>query len=345
MFLLWRNQKTRRKVVRKNSKGSPEGTAGSNMISNIPRAKIGDSVSIIQRMLLKKSKEFNTLDYIYVVNEKNVLRGIVSVKELLQAPKSMKVEKIMKRKLVTVKPFAHQERVVYLAMKHKIKAVPVVDKKNRFLGVVSHDTILEIFHNETQEDILKLAGIRHTIKELEVNTASSSKMIKARLPWLVIGLLGGVVAANVVGLFEDTLNTYISLAMFIPVLVYMSDAVGTQTETIFIRSMALDPKLQMKKYFLRECKVGLFIALFCGIILSVITAYGWGLPLLGLIIGVSMFFGIFAAMLVATLLPWVLKELKADPAMGSGPFATIITDITTLFIYFTIASLLIKYFA
>lgn len=314
------------------------------MVSNVPRAKIGQSVADVQRMLLKKSKEFRTLDYIYVVNGNDVLRGVVSVKEVLQSPKEAKVEKIMKRDLVAVRPLAHQERIVYLAMKHNIKAVPVVDKNNRLLGIVPHDTILDIFHREAQEDILKLAGVHQENKEMELIKASPSKMIRARLPWLIFGLLGGVLAANVVGFFESTLSAYLSLAMFIPALVYMSDAAGTQTETIFIRSMALNPKLRAKAYIWREAKVGLFIAIVCGALLSVIAMYGWSQPLLGVIVGTSMFFGIFAAVLIATLIPWVLKKLKTDPAMGSGPFATIVTDITTLFIYFSIASLLIKHF-
>lgn len=327
------------------TKRYPENTAGGKMVTSVPYAKIGESVAHIQEMLIKKAKDFRTLDYIYVVNGSGVLRGVVSVKEVLQAPKRARIEKIMKRKTIAAHSMTHQERVVYLAMKYNIKAVPVVDKDGHMLGIVPYNTILDIFHTEAQEDIMKLAGVQpHNHREMEVCSASCPKMLRARLPWLIFGLLGGVLAANVVGFFESTLSAYLSLAMFIPVLVYMSDAVGTQTETLFIRSIALNPKLQIRNYILRECKVGLLIAVVCGLMLSVIAIYGWGPPLFGVIVGTAMFFGIVSAVIIATLFPWLLKKLKTDPAMGSGPFATVVTDITTLFIYFSIASLLIKYF-
>ena len=178
----------------------------------------------------------------------------------------------MDKKLVVAHPQTNQRRVVYLALLHCIKAVPVVDKKNRLLGIVPYDHILKIF----------------------------------------------------------------------PVLVYMSDAVGTQSEALIIRSIALDPELPIKSYVLREFKIVGILALTCGVLIGIVALIGWG-TYLGLIVGFSMFLSIIAAVSIPTLLPLAFRRLIYDPAIATGPFATLISDIVTLAIYFSVAILFIDY--
>jgi magnesium transporter len=327
-----------------NKKTFPLDTAGERMITTIPYVKIGQSISDIQEKLLKTAKNFKTLDYVYVIDEENVLKGVASIKEILQSPKNLKIEKVMKRKLVVAHSLMHQETVVQLALTNNIKAVPVVDKDNHLLGIVPYDTILQIFHEEVHEDIFKSAGIHRPERGLNVIKASTSKMLKVRLPWIIVGLVGGIIAASIVGNFENVLSTYLVLAMFMPVLVYMSDAIGTQSETLIVRSMALDPKFSIKTYLSKEFKVAIYLASVCAIFLAVTAMLGWGVYLLGIVIGLSMFLSIIVAVLVATFLPLMLRKLKLDPAVATGPFATVITDILTLAIYFGVASVLIGYF-
>jgi magnesium transporter len=169
-------------------------------------------------------------------------------------------------------------------------------------------------------------------------------MIKSRLPWLILGVFGGTVAASVISGFEEVLSQVLALAAFIPVLVYMSDAVGTQSEALIIRSIALEPKLPLKSYIIREFKIAAALALICGILISLVAAVGWTNPYLGVIVGFSMFFSIIVAVLISTLLPLGFRKLNSDPAIATGPFATMISDIATLAIYFTVAILFLEYF-
>ena len=322
-------------------KEAPQSSAASKMISAIPCVQTKTTIAEIEKMLLKKVKSLDSIDYVYVTDKRNVLKGVISIKEIYRNPKSTAVEKIMERNLVTVHPLTDQERIVYLALKHGIKSVPVVDKEGCLLGIVPYDTILQIFNQEVHEDIFRFGGLYHKLgKEFNTITASASKMIKTRIFWLLIGLIGGSIAAYIVSYFEDVLSSYLILAAFIPVLVYMSDAAGTQSETLIVRGTALDPKLSIRKWLAREIVVALSLSIMCGTILSIISILGWGGDLvLGRIIGISMFLSIIGGVMISTLFPLLLEKLKIDPAIAAGPFATIISDIMTLTIYFTVASI------
>ncbi|MCS7123105.1 MAG: magnesium transporter [Candidatus Aenigmarchaeota archaeon] len=324
----------------------PPKTAGSQMITAVPTVKIGVTVNDLRRIILKNTKIFDTIDYIYVVDKNNVLSGVISIKELLSASENIKVEKLMKKNIVYVYPYTPQERVVYLALSNGIKAVPVVDKEKHFLGIVPYDTILRIFNEEVGEDIFRFGGImfHRDEKGISMITTSTLTMVKSRLPWLILGVIGGIVAASIVSIFENTLATLLALAAFIPSMVYLTDAAGTQSEALIIRAMALNPKISIKTYLIREFKVAFFLALICGLILSLISGIGWKNLLLGSIVGVSMFLGMWAGILISTLLPIFFKKINIDPAAASGPFATLLSDITTLTIYFVVALVFLNYF-
>ena len=323
----------------------PPNTAGSRIITAFPRVKIGEKIKDLEPMLLTTADAFETIDYVYVVDDDDVLRGVISIKEFYASAKDATVEAIMQKKLVVAHPLTHQERLVYLALSHKIKAIPVVDRENRLLGIVPYDTILQIFNQEVREDIFKFGGIFHKVgKEYTTIKSSALTMVKTRLPWLIIGVLGGTITASIVSSFEHVLNTLLALAAFAPVLAYLSDAVGTQSETLTVRSIALDPKLALKSYFAREFAVAISLALACGLLLSIIAFVGWRNSTLGLIVGLSMFLSIISAVLISTGFPFLFKKVNLDPAIASGPFATMISDVATLTIYFTVASTLLASF-
>lgn len=322
----------------------PLKTARSKIITTFPRVETGEKIRDVEKMLLDKANKFDTIDYVYVVDDNSVLKGVVSIKELHASNKEASVEEVMRKKLVVAHPLTHQERLVYLALSNRIKAIPVVDKQNRLLGIVPYDAILQIF-NEVREDIFKFGGIFHKVgKEYTTIKSSALTMIKARLPWIIIGVLGGTITASIISSFEHVLNTLLALAAFAPVLAYLSDAVGTQSETLTVRSIALDPKLSLKSYFVREFAVALSLALACALLLSTIALVGWQNSTLGLIVGLSMFLSIISAVLISTGFPFLFKRANLDPAIASGPFATMISDVTTVTIYFSIASILLAFF-
>ena len=327
------------------NKRYPPDAAGSRLVTAFPRVKIGEIIKDVENMLLDKADAFDTIDYVYVVDNDEVLKGVISIKEVHASNKDANVEEIMKKKLVFSHPLTHQERIVYLALSNKIKAIPVVDREKRLLGIVPYDTILQIFNEEVREDIFKFGGIFHKVgKEYTTIKSSAGTMIKTRLPWLIIGVLGGTITASIISSFEHVLNTLLALAAFAPVLAYLSDAVGTQSETLTVRAIALDPKLSLKAYFVREFAVALALALACGLLLSTIALLGWQNSVLGLIIGFSMFLSIISAVFISTGFPFLFKKVNLDPAIASGPFATMISDVATVTIYFSVASLLLAFF-
>lgn len=328
------------------NKRFPLNTAGSRMVTAFPRVQVGENIREVERMLVEKARTFDTLDYVYVTDEHNVLHGVISIKELLGVSrKDVKVEELMKKDLVVTHPLTPQERMVYLALSHGIKAIPVVDKRRRLLGIVPYDTILQIFNEEVREDVFKFGGIFHKVgKEFATINSPASVMIKTRLPWLIIGVLGGTITASIVSSFESVLSTLLALAAFAPVLAYISDAVGTQSETLTVRSIALDPKLALKSYFLRELLVAVSLALVCGFLIAGVAFIGWHNPLLGVIVGLSMFLSIFAAVFISTSFPFLFKKLDVDPAIAAGPFATMISDIATVAIYFSVAFMFLAHF-
>jgi magnesium transporter len=327
------------------NKGYPPDTAGSRIITAFPQVKIGEKIRDIEKMLLDKANGFDTIDYVYVVDDNSVLKGVFSIRELHSSDKEANVEGIMKKELVVARPLTHQERIVYLALSNKIKAIPIVDREKHLLGIVPYDTILQIFNEEVREDIFRFGGIFHKVgKEYTTIKSPARTMIKTRLPWLVIGVFGGAITASIISSFEHILSTLLALAAFAPVLAYLSDAVGTQSETLTVRSIALDPKLSLKSYFVREFAVALSLASACGLLLSAIAIVGWQNSILGLIVGLSMFLSIISAVFISTGFPFLFKKVNLDPAIASGPFATMISDVTTVTIYFSIASLLLVSF-
>lgn len=308
------------------------------MIGNVPVIHPEATIAEVEDLLLKKTKEFETVNYIYITDRENKLKGAVSIKEIFRSSKSTKVSQVMSKELITVHPHTHQETAAILAIKYSLKAIPVIDAEGRFLGVLPSDVISNVLHEEHVEDLMRFAGI-HSFHDQAKNIIKASVWIhiKKRLPWLILGLLGGVVAAGVVSFFEEAIQTQLILAAFIPLIVYMADAVGTQTETIYIRSLALEHNLNTAKYIFREMKIGLSIGVILGLIISIISYWWTGSATIGIVLGLSIFITNLVAVIVAMFLPWLFSKFKLDPAFASGPFATVVQDILSLVIYFAIA--------
>lgn len=298
----------------------------------------------VKKSIMDNTKEFEVIDDVYVVDKNNILEGVVSLKELLQTTNETKLETIMKTNVVSVRYHSHQERIIQLALKNDLKAIPVVNKENHLLGVIPHDVILDIFHHEFRQDILSSGGIHHKVKEIEEITTPVSRLIKARLPSLILGLLGGLVAAFIVSGFEEVLKSYLVLAAFMPVMIYLSDAVGTQSQTLIVRMISMEPKFSLKRYLTREIKIGASLGAIFAILLFIATILGWGPIYLGIIIGIAMFVSMLTQAFLATYLSIILAKFHVDPAVASGPIATIISDITTVIAYFSIASILLENF-
>ena len=326
-----------------NNKKFPNESAGRKMIEQVPLCYLDNTILDVRKMLLKEMKNLETINYIYVVNKNRKLVGVFSIKEIFRSPEKTLIKEITEKEVVKVRPYADQEKVAILALENNLKSIPVVDKNSKLLGVVPSDIILDILHSENVEDFLKMAGINSPLQK--ILKGSAFYLFKVRIPWLILGLLGGIVGATIIAFFEGPLKENFILASFIPLILYMSGAVGNQTEILLIRNMAIDNKISVWKYFFRELWTSLFIALILASLLFLISLFFFNAPYyISIILSSSLFIGIFVSVLIGVFMPYILKGFGKDPAIGSGPFSTITRDVLSLIIYFTIANYLLILF-
>jgi len=291
---------------------------------------------VIKTIRSRKRKHY--IYYVYVVDDNGKLVGVASMRDLLLASSNEKLENIMKRNVIRVLYSAPAREVVRIIKDNNLLAIPVTDEEGRLLGIVTADDAMEAMESETAREMDIMAGI----SPLEnVVGARIISLAKARLPALLFGFIGTMLMVYVVSSFETTLQKYLPLAFFMPLLVYLSDATGTQSESMTIRALALDPKLPLSKYILKQFKSGIIISSVVAVFCYAIASFIWGVKF-GVIIGLALFISMNFSNLTASLLPIIYKRvLKVDPAGISGPLDTILSDISTLMIYFLVASLLI----
>ena len=299
-----------------------------------------EKVSHVLKTIREDRKDWPNSENIFVVNSDKKLIGIIDFNKLVNSKPDARLEEIMSRKFEAITDHSHQYHVARLAIKRGAETIPVIDQQGVFLGIIDAGQTLKILHEEHIEDLMRFSGIMANEAEFDTAKISSQKMVIQRLPWLILGLLGGIFATKVVSLFDHTLEKELSLACFIPVIVYINAAVGAQTQTILVRSLSFE-KVDIKRFLFKELRVVLIM----GFVLSIsITAFAFLWLKEGSIapiIGLSMFAGVLSSAVVGTLIPTALSHFKKDPAIGTGPFATVIQDILSLVIYFTIANLLL----
>lgn len=317
-------------------------TAGRIMTENIPVANTKATVGDIEKLILKKINDFDTINYIYITTDQGILKGVISIKELYKQTKDTCIGKIMKKDLVIVRAGTHQERIAYKALKHNIKSVPVVDKEGKFLGIVQSDNILKTLYNEVQKDILKFAGVGGSEKTFEgTMTISVFRSFINRFPWLFMGLCGGILIAQIIGGFEEILSENIVIATFIPLIVYMASAAGTQMSTLITRDLAINPNFKFFKYFFKQLFVVILIALSASIIFFIINLSIYSHIKIGIILCVAMFVSIISSIFTGLMIPYALNLFKFDPANAGGPVGTIMQDTLSVFIYFLVVKMLL----
>jgi magnesium transporter len=325
----------------------PARSAGREMIHDVPVARAGQTVAQVKAMIQTHIRKFSTIIYVYVVDDENHLIGLLSIRELFEQKPSAEIRSVCtRRNLVSVHPWHPRERIAYLALARNLKAVPVIDKAGELLGVVPPDALLRILHVEMHEDQLHMAGIHHRGVHHEqmfdnILKISVWRSLLHRFPWLLLGLGGGLLAAGVIGFFEETLHKTLLLAAFIPLIVYMSDAVGTQMEAFIIRDLAMDRKLRFGAYFLRQFLIVAALGIAFGALLFVSAGLFYGDIRLAGVISFSLFAAIVSSVFTGLIVPYLFSRIRFDPANASGPTATIIQDLLSVIIYFSVATLLL----
>jgi magnesium transporter len=316
-------------------------TAGSIMTTDVPTclpfATAGQVLKLLTNPLWDEAR------HVFVLDKNGALVGVVHIARLIRHAATTQVAKLMHPVMATLSPEDDQEKAIFLAVKNDLDVIAVVDKSRTFLGVVSAKAIIDIMHDEHLEDILLSAGIRHAkgADIVKLATARFVPIISSRAPWLIVGAVVGVGLGFVSSWFESSLEKSIALAYFIPVVAYIADSVGTQSEAITVRALAT-LKLRYGSYLVREVAIGFIL----GLVLGTIGFLGaWfisqSLPI-GLVVGISLVVASTAATGLASLVPITFKKLGKDPALGSGPIATALQDVISIILYFTIAFIVLR---
>lgn len=292
-----------------------------------------------------------TVYYLYVTDADGRLVGVLSLRQLLNAPADDVLEDHMETDLITINAETDPEIAAEEMADRDFPALPVIDDTGVLVGVLRTDEMLDVVEEEATEDILKRAGFSFADIERSRSTAilesSIPRILRLRLPWLVVALAGGFLAGGVIEVYEETLDAVVALGFFIPVIMDMGGNVGTQASTIFVRGLALgqiDDRNAMR-HFAREGLVGLLIGLIIGS-MGAVAAYIWQrdeafAAELALVVFVGLVSVCVVASVVGYVIPWIMNKLGFDPAAASDPLITTVKDVTALLIYFAIASVLL----
>ena len=310
------------------------------MDDKVPIAFLDSTIFEVEKYLRQKKDKLESINYIYCLDKKGVLKGAVSIKEVFRQGKQRKLEEFIEGKAVAVSPYTEAEKVANLALKNNIKSIPVVNKNGEFLGVVLSDTILEIAYREIEEDISLLAGIELPENIKDINSISIFASLKHRLPWLIIGMFGGFIMSKTINSFEATLANNLILASFIPLIVYMGSAVQTQIGYFIVRDLAFNPKINFFKYAFRQFGVVSLIGLGIALIAFFSSFLFYANLIISLILTLAMFLGILSSIITGVFIPYIFHRLKFDPASASGPIATILQDLISIAIYLFVAQAL-----
>ena len=315
-----------------------EDTAGGLMQKEFLQAHLDWPVNRTIVELRKQAEDVEKVYNIFVVDDSNRLLGVLSLKRLLFSNIKTKIADLYQSKnIISVKTSDSAEEVASVMEKYDLVSVPVVDYQNKLVGRITLDDIVDFIKEEADKDFQLATGISEPIE----SDASIWRVARARLPWLIIGLLGGTLGAKVISGFEGSITQIPALAFFIPLITAMGGNVGVQSSAIVVQSLARGNKDfgNILQKLVREAVVGLFNGLLLASLIFVI-AYFFGNAQLGLVVSISLFTVIIFAAIIGTLIPLVLNHYKIDPALATGPFITTLNDVTGLFIYFSIGMLL-----
>ena len=315
-----------------------EDTAGGLMQKEFIQARMDWPVNRALVELRRQAEDVEKVYTIYVVDDLNKLIGVLSLKRLLFASPKTKIYDLFQGKnIISVKTSDSSEDVARIMEKYDLVSVPVVDLQNKLVGRITIDDVVDIIKEEADKDFQLASGISENIE----STASVWRLSRARLPWLIIGMLGGVLGAQVISNFEVGISQVPALAFFIPLITAMGGNVGVQSSAIVVQSIARgnDVLGSIFRKLAKEALVGLVNGLLLASLIYGIASV-FANSVLGLVVSISLFVVIIFAAIFGTLIPLVLHKYKIDPALATGPFVTTLNDVLGLFIYFTVGMIL-----
>ncbi len=289
---------------------------------------------------LQGSRDVEVVFYLYVIDARRHLVGVVSLRRLLLVSPDTPLKRIMTTDLISVRADMDQEEVARLVASYNLLAIPVVDEENKLVGVITVDDVIDVIKDEATEDIYRLAGVS---SDERVFTPMRESLRK-RFPWLLVNLATAFIAAAVVGLFQNTISAWVALAVFMPIVPGMGGNAATQTLTVIVRGLALGELTwsNARKALLKETAVGIGNGLANGAVAGLVAWLVVGQPALGVLLLVAMIVNLFVAGVAGTLIPLGLKALKIDPALASTVFITTFTDVCGFAAFLGLATMVLR---
>jgi magnesium transporter len=274
---------------------------------------------------LQGSRDVEMVFYLYVVDGRRHLVGVVSLRRLLLVPPATPLKRIMTTDLTSVRTDTDQEEVARLVASYNILAIPVVDEENKLVGVITVDDVIDVIKDEATEDVYRLAGVAGDDRVFSTPMES----LRKRVPWLEVNLVTAFLAASVVALFEGKIKDLPVLAVFMPVVAGMGGNAATQTLTVIVRGIALGELTwaNSRQALIKEAAVGIGNGVACGLIGALVVWIWKGDWVLGLILCAAMIINMFVAATAGTVIPLALRAMKVDPALASSVFITTLTDV------------------
>lgn len=315
----------------------PEDSAGRLMATNIARLRSTWTAEEALNYLRRVDKEVETIAYLYVVDSRQRLLGIVPLRELITNPPDALIADIMVTNVISVRVDTDQEQVARLVAQYDFFAIPVVDADNRLLGIITHDDVIDILEDEFTEDVQRFGGS----EPLEGNYLATPVLTVARkrVGWLLVLFLTEMLTGSVMRLFEGELEQVVALSFFIPLLIGTGGNSGSQATSTIIRALAVGEARfdDLLSLLWHELRVGIVLGVIMGVV-GYLRALTWGTSVqLAMTVSGSLLAIVIWANLIGALLPPLASRLKIDPAVISGPVMSTLVDATGLLIYFSLA--------
>ena len=302
-------------------------------------ARADDTAQAVRQQIRRDAR--TDWELVCVLGDGGRYLGSLTAAELLVLPGDTVLGGAVKAGQPRVAPATDQEKVASVALHHQVAAMPVVDDEGRLVGVVGSTTLMAILRREHVEDLHRLAGI--TAESSDARNALEEaplRRVRHRLPWLVVGLGGSMVATLIVSRFETALAAKPELAFFVPGLVYLADAIGTQSEAVAVRGLSLS-HVGIGRLIGNELRTGLLIGAVLALLSFPMIWLVFGELRLAAAVSLALAGASVVAAVLGLVLPWLLARTGSDPAYGSGPLATIVQDVLSLLIYFGSVSVIV----
>jgi magnesium transporter len=313
-------------------------TAAGHVCKNVPVFAPGMQAGSLRQSL--EGKHYEIASHIAVCDDGELV-GVVKIESLLAAPGHVTVRELMDSAPAIIAPETDQEVAVWQVVQRNESALAVVDGEGHFVGFIPPQRLLAVLLHEHEEDMARLGGfLRESSAARSASLEAVARRFWHRIPWLLVGLVGAILAADIVGAFEAQLAETVTLAFFIPGIVYLADAVGTQTETLVVRGLSVG--VSIHQIVRREIFTGVLIGAALSLVFFPLALWRWGDSRVAFAVSLSLFAACSTATFVALSLPWAFHRLGKDPAFGTGPLATVIQDLLSILMYFVIATQIVR---